>query len=78
MSNEENTKKDLINFAFTELTKAIGDTKNGKTPISSYNKLKVIYDTLSAAEKRRELGEISDEDMQITMAEEVEKLKTAF
>lgn len=75
MSDDETNKKNLITYAFHELTKAITDAKNGKPPVSSYTKLREVYDSLSAAEKKRESGEITDTEMQNTMAAEMEKLK---
>jgi hypothetical protein len=75
MSDNEEPQKDLINFAFAELTKALKDAKSGKSPTQAYGKLKQAYDTLSEAEKKRENQEITDEEMQATMAKEVEKLK---
>jgi hypothetical protein len=41
------------------------------------DKLKQVYDTLSEAERKRSNKEITDEELQIKMAEEVEKLKGA-
>lgn len=75
MSNEEQNKKDLINFAFNEFKKAISEAQSGKPPVQSYNKLKEVYDTLSEAESKRANNEISDEDMQKKLAEQVAKLK---
>ena len=77
MSNDQN-QKDLINFAFNEFARAISEAKNGRSPTDSYDKLKKIYDTLSEAEKKRSNKEITDEEMQTKMAEEVEKLKGAI
>lgn len=74
-SNDEQNHKDLIQFAFSEFSKAISEAKSGKPPIKSYDKLKQIYDTLAEAEKKRANNEITDEEMQAKMADEVEKLK---
>ncbi len=74
MSNEENHKQ-LINLAFAEFAKAIDEAKQGRIPTSSFDKLKQVYDTLSEAEKKRSNKEITDEELQAKMAEEVEKLK---
>lgn len=68
-------QEDLINYAFTELSKAIGEAQQGKTPYSSYDKLKKVYDTLSEANRKREQKEITEEEMELTMKEQVEKLK---
>ena len=75
MPGDNQNHKDLIHFAFSELTRAINDAKNGKPPTGSYDKLKQAYDTLSAAEKKKEAGDLTDEEMQATLANEVEKLK---
>lgn len=75
MSKEEENQKDLINLAFAEFAKAINDARNGKAPIGSYNKLKKVYDALAEAEKKRSNKEISDEEMEAKVAEEVQKLK---
>ena len=68
-------QEDLINFAFGELNKAIAEAKAGKTPHSSYGKLKKVYDTLAEANRKRENKEITEEEMEATMTKEVNKLK---
>lgn len=73
--NENQYHKDLINFSFKEFAKAISDAKSGKPPTSSYEKLKKLYDTLSEADKKRNNNEITEEEMQAKLAEEVGKLK---
>lgn len=73
--DDEQNHKDLIQFAFQEFSRAINEAKNGRPPTKSFDKLKQIYDNLSVAEKQRENKEITDEEMQTKLAEEVEKLK---
>jgi hypothetical protein len=77
MSDQEKNQKELITLAFAEFAKAINEAKNGRPPTSSFDKLKQVYDTLSEAERKRSNKEITDEELQIKMAEEVEKLKGA-
>ena len=73
--SDDKAHKDLINFAFAEFGKAISEAQQGKAPTKSYDKIKQIYDTLSAAEKKREQKEITDEELQQTLHDQVEKLK---
>lgn len=75
MSGKEDHQKDLINFAFAEFASAINEAKSGRPPVRAYEKLKQVYDTLSEAERKRENKEITDEELQAKMAEQVEKLK---
>jgi len=74
-ANNKGSPNDLLQFALVEIKKAFVDAQSGKAPTQSYNKLKKLYDTLSEAEKKRELNEITEEDIQKTMSEEVDKLK---
>ncbi len=78
MSDQEKNQKELINLAFAEFAKAINEAKSGRPPTSSYEKLKKVYDALSEAEKKKSNKEITDEELQVKMAEEVEKLKGAI
>lgn len=75
MSDQEKNQKELINLAFAEFGKAISEARSGRAPTSSFEKLKQVYDTLSEAEKQRSNKEITDEELQAKMAEEVQKLK---
>jgi hypothetical protein len=75
MSDQEKNQKELIHLAFAEFSKAISEAKQGRAPTSSFDKLKQVYNALSEAEKKRSNNEITDEELQKKMAEEVEKLK---